>query len=134
VSTPRRAYRPRRPVGPNQHVTILVRGPPLYPDDLPREVVEGVIIELELPFERAIGHAAATLQDGHGLIHNVLEGQCRPPCCGAGAHGWQDPRGGSVTRREQHEYTRTMEEWNNKILASVMQEAVWLSGGRDFQP
>src|SRR5262249_5936575 len=42
------------------------------------QVFEGLIIELELPFERAIGHPTSTLQHGQGLVHNFLEGHGRP--------------------------------------------------------
>jgi hypothetical protein len=43
-------------------------------DEFGLEVVEGLIIELELPFERPIGHATATLEHRHRLIQNLLEG------------------------------------------------------------
>jgi hypothetical protein len=47
-------------------------------DVLDLEVVEGVIVQVELPFEHAIGHAASTLGYGEGLVHNLLEGHRRP--------------------------------------------------------
>ena len=58
-------------------ITILVHSEPLRLDDLGFQILEGFIIELELPFERAIGDAASTLEHGNRLIHNLLEGHGR---------------------------------------------------------
>ena len=43
-------------------------------DKLHRQVLEDVIVQLELAFEGAIGHAAAALEQGSGLIEQLLEG------------------------------------------------------------
>jgi hypothetical protein len=64
--------------GPDQDGAILINGHLLGLDELDLEIVEGVIVQVELPFERAIGHAASTLEHGQGLVHNLLEGHRRP--------------------------------------------------------
>ena len=38
------------------------------------QILEDVIVELKLPFEGAIGHAATPLKHGHGFIHKLLKG------------------------------------------------------------
>jgi hypothetical protein len=47
-------------------------------DKLDLQILEDLIIELELPFERTIGYPASTLQHSQGLVHNFLEGHGRP--------------------------------------------------------
>jgi hypothetical protein len=43
-------------------------------DKLDLQVFEGLIIELELPFERAIGHPAAALEHGDSVVKDLLKG------------------------------------------------------------
>jgi hypothetical protein len=63
--------------GPHQHFPILVHGESLPVGDLGLQVLKGVIIELELPSERAIGDAASTLDHTQGLVQNFLKGHGR---------------------------------------------------------
>src|SRR5262245_38914346 len=41
------------------------------------EIIEGVLIQLKLPLEGAIGHPATPLQHGHRLVQYLLKGH--PP-------------------------------------------------------
>ncbi len=60
--------------GPYQHCATLVDRDLLGLDKLGLEIFEVVIIEIELPFEGTIGHAASTLEHGNGLIQKLLKG------------------------------------------------------------
>jgi hypothetical protein len=74
-----RGWRSRGGVaGPHQDFAIFIDGYPLGIDEFRLEILEGVIIEIELPLERAIGHATSTLEHGQGLVQNLLEGHGRP--------------------------------------------------------
>jgi len=68
----------RHIAGPNQDVAILINGHLLVLDELDLEIIEGVIIQVELPFEHAIGHTASTLKHGQGSVHNLLESHRQP--------------------------------------------------------
>jgi hypothetical protein len=72
-----RGPRPGSP-HPHQYFPVLVHGQALPLDELSLQVLQGVILELELPFERAIGHAASPSEQGNRLIQNLLEGHRRP--------------------------------------------------------
>jgi hypothetical protein len=37
------------------------------------EVFQGIIIELELPFEGAIGDASTALEHGYGVVEDLLK-------------------------------------------------------------
>jgi hypothetical protein len=63
---------------PDQHRARLIHSDALGLNEFSLQVLEGVIIELELPFERAIGHAATALEHRHRVIENLLEGHGRP--------------------------------------------------------
>ena len=73
--------------GPDQHRAVLIDGEALALDEFVFQVVQGGVIELELPLERAIGQAAPLAQQGDHLIHHrdkvhpvsSLPG-ARPPC------------------------------------------------------
>jgi hypothetical protein len=69
--------RARCPAGPYQHFPVLIHGEALRFDELGLQVLEGLIIELELPLQGAIGHAASTVEHGQRLVHNLLEGHGR---------------------------------------------------------
>jgi hypothetical protein len=53
---------------PHQHFAVLVHGKALGFDDLGRQILKDVIIQLKLSFEGAVGHAAASLKHDNGLI------------------------------------------------------------------
>jgi hypothetical protein len=53
-----------------------------------------------LPFERAIGHAASTLEHGQGLVHNLLEGHRRPSTALALVPRQSNVRQGGVYREK----------------------------------
>jgi hypothetical protein len=42
-------------------------------DEFIRQVVEGVVIEVKLPFERPVGQASTTLEHLDGLVQDVVE-------------------------------------------------------------
>jgi hypothetical protein len=42
------------------------------------EVFQDIIVQLDLPFEGTIGHAAAALEQGNGLVQEVFKGHYRP--------------------------------------------------------
>jgi hypothetical protein len=79
-------------------------------DELDLQVFEGLIIELELPFERAIGHSTSTLQHGQGLIHNFLEGHGRPSTALALPHTDRRLLQPRDHWEKHHEYTRSTGE------------------------
>jgi ABC transporter substrate binding protein len=62
---------------PDQDFAIFIDGYPLGIDEFHLEIFEGVIIEIELPFERAVGDATATLEHCPRMIENLLR-SCRP--------------------------------------------------------
>jgi hypothetical protein len=67
----RRASRRRlRSAGPDQHGPLLIGRETLTVDEFNLEIIEGRVIELELPLERAIGHAAPLAQQCNHLIHD----------------------------------------------------------------
>jgi hypothetical protein len=102
----------RRPAGPHQHVTVFVHGKALRLDHLRLQILEGLIIEVELSFERAISHAVSTLEHGNRLIHNLLEGHGRPlHCFGACVKAGPTSVKVGVIRKEHREDTRNMKEW-----------------------
>ena len=68
-------YSPR----PHQHFAVLVHGKTLGLYDLGRQILEDIIIQLKLPFEGTIGHAAAPLEHGQGVVQHLLEGHRRSP-------------------------------------------------------
>jgi hypothetical protein len=48
--------------------SVPLDGQALPLDELSLQVFQGVILELELPFEHAIGHAASPLEQGNRVI------------------------------------------------------------------
>ena len=118
----------RHVAGPDQDVAILINGHLLGLDELDLEIVEGVIVQVELPFERAIGHAASTLEHGQGLVHNLLEGHRRPSTALAlGPGSATFVKVGSLGK-EHREYTRNMEPWQEKLHRSAGTVALGRSG------
>jgi hypothetical protein len=116
--------------GPDQDVAILINGHLLGLNELDFEIVEGVIVQVELPFERAIGYAASPLEHGQGLIHNLLEGHRRPSNPLAFV-----PRKRNVVKvgtlgKEHREYTRNREEWQEKLPRSAGTLTLGRSGSR----
>ena len=55
---------------PDQYLAILIDGQPVPLDELNPEVLQCLGIEVELPLEGAIGHAAPLAQQGDHLIHD----------------------------------------------------------------
>src|SRR5262245_1620159 len=63
-----------RLASPHQHLTILIDGKPLPLDELKREVLQCLSIEVELPLERAVGQASSTLEHGDRLVQYLFKG------------------------------------------------------------
>jgi hypothetical protein len=42
-------------------------------DDLGFEIFEDIVVEIELPFERPVGHTSSALEDGKNLVEYVIE-------------------------------------------------------------
>ena len=56
---------------PDQHAARPHHGPGCWAsDEFILEVLQGLVVELELPLERAIGHAPPLAQQGDDLIHH----------------------------------------------------------------
>jgi hypothetical protein len=58
---------------PNQNLAILIDGKPLPFDELKREVLQLLGIELELPLERAVSQAPSTLEHGDRLVQHLFK-------------------------------------------------------------
>src|SRR5215470_12029120 len=58
---------------PDQDFAVLVNGESLALNDFSLQILEVGVIEIELPFEGAIGHAAAALEHGDGPVQNLLK-------------------------------------------------------------
>ena len=63
---------------PDQDVALLLDRQALARDEFVLQIVQGRIIELELPLEGAVGQASAPLEHGHRLVENLLKGHRRP--------------------------------------------------------
>jgi hypothetical protein len=59
-----------RTPAPDQHRPLLIGRETLTVDEFNLEILDRFVIELELPLERAIGHAAPLAQEGEYLIHD----------------------------------------------------------------
>src|SRR5262249_25648159 len=64
--------------GPNQATAVVIDHLWVGVQEFVLEILEGIIIQVELPFERAIGHAASPLEQGNRLIESLLKGHGRP--------------------------------------------------------
>jgi hypothetical protein len=62
-----------RASGPDQHATVFIHGQALTVNEFLLQVCQEVIIQMELPFEGAIGHASAALEQGNSLIQQLLK-------------------------------------------------------------
>jgi hypothetical protein len=58
---------------PHQHFTLLINGKPLPLDELKREVLQLLRVEVELPFERAVGQTSSTLEHGDRLVQHLFK-------------------------------------------------------------
>src|SRR5262245_33703057 len=77
---------------PNQHLTVLIDRQPLTLNEFDREVVQRRVIELKLPLECAVGHPATALEQGDGLVQDLVKGHARPPSAASyGASGPVSP-------------------------------------------
>ena len=47
------------------------------------EIVEGVIVQVKLPLQGAIGCSAMSLEHGQRFVENLLKGHHRPPSASA---------------------------------------------------
>jgi hypothetical protein len=76
------------------------------------EILERRVIEVELPFERAIRHPPAALEHGKRLVQHRLEGHGRPSPALARASTESNVRQGVVScgKQAHREYTRSREE------------------------
>ena len=69
-SASRSPRRHLRSTGPDEYGPLLIGRETLTVDEFNFEVFEGLVIELELPLECAIGHAAPLAQQRDHLIHH----------------------------------------------------------------
>jgi len=68
-----------RPVaGPDQDIAVLIDRHPLALDEFVLQILQGRVIELELPLEGIVGQASAPLQHGHRLVEDLLKGHRQP--------------------------------------------------------
>src|SRR5262249_20250440 len=59
---------------PDQACAVLIDGEALALDELALQIVQGSVVELELPLERAVGKAPTPLQHGYRLVEDLLKG------------------------------------------------------------
>ena len=45
------------------------------------EIVEGVIVQVKLPLEGAVGYSATPLKHGYRVVEDLLKGHRRPSLC-----------------------------------------------------
>ena len=66
---------------PDENAAMLVTRQVLGVDEFNLEVLDRLVIELELPLERAIGHTPPLAQQGDHLIHHPRQNPLSfPPC------------------------------------------------------
>jgi len=63
---------------PDQDFALLIDRQALSFDELILQIFQGLVVELELPLESAIGQAPTTLQHGHRLVEDLLKGHRQP--------------------------------------------------------
>src|SRR5215831_1243686 len=63
----------RSPPHPDQDFAVLVNGESLALNDFGLQILEVGVIQIELPFEGTVGHAAAALEHGNGLVQKLLK-------------------------------------------------------------
>ena len=116
----------RHVAGPDQDVAILINGHLLGLDEFVLEIIEGVIVQLELPLERAIGHPAATLEHGQGLVENLLKGHGRPSTPLARVPQERNVRQGGVSRERA---PRVYQEYGG-VAGEIARSAGTVAWGR----
>ena len=70
---------------PNEHLALLVGGQLLGMDEFVLQGLNGLVIQLELQFQRPIGHTSATLEEGDNLIQHDVKVHHRPSTCASAA-------------------------------------------------
>src|SRR5262249_6398086 len=96
-----RVWKGDRGARPDQDVALLIDRHALARDELVLQIVQGRVIELELPLEGAVGQASAPLEHGHRMVENLLKGHCLPSRrqCGVPKMVW------GLARPVGHTYT-----------------------------
>jgi hypothetical protein len=79
----RRRRRDGSSAAPDQHRPLLIRRQTLTVDKFNLEVLERLVIELEVPFEGAVGHTTALAQEGYRLIDHCDKVHVLPSLPGA---------------------------------------------------
>jgi hypothetical protein len=101
--------------GPDQAMAVVLDRVGVGIEKFVLEILEGVIIQVELPFEHAIGHAASPLEQGSRVIQNLLEGHRRPSIALALA-----PRKGNVCHaRVYQESAPRLYQQDGRVAAEI---------------
>jgi hypothetical protein len=58
---------------PDEHGALLVNGETLGGDELGFQVLKHIIVQIELAFERPIGHATSLAQERNRLIDHTIK-------------------------------------------------------------
>src|SRR5262249_55083291 len=66
---------------PDQDRTVLISGEALALNEFMRQIVQGRVVELELPHEGAVGQAPVSLEHGNRMVKNHLKGHRPPSLC-----------------------------------------------------
>ena len=73
---------------PHEDTRILLHPDTLAVNEFLLQVLQGRIIELEVPLEHPVGDPTAALQHREGLIHHLFKGhRCVSPSPGMPCHG-----------------------------------------------
>ena len=82
---------------PDQDVARLIDRQALARDEFVLQIFQSRVIELELPLEGAVGHAATPLEHSNRLVQHFLKSHRSPSLCRCGVQRtvweWQKPSG-----------------------------------------
>src|SRR5919197_3464265 len=82
---------------PDQDDAVLIDGEALALDEFVLQIVQGCVVELELPLERAVGQVPTPLEHGYRLVEDLLKGHRHPSLCRCGVQktvrAWEKPVG-----------------------------------------
>ena len=68
------------PPHPDEHGALLVNGETLGGDELGFQVFKHIIVQIELTFERTIGHATSLAQESNSVIDHTIKVHGDPFC------------------------------------------------------
>src|SRR5439155_17524966 len=64
--------------GPDQYGVVLVHRYLVHLDEFELDILDIRLVQVELAFQRPIRDPALALEQGHGLVQDLLEGHGRP--------------------------------------------------------